>query len=116
MVKNFKCVRCGACCRWQGYVRLKGEEIERIAGFLGITTQEFIDEYTYLTHDRKSLSLVDQEDGTCVFYRPGEPPACFIQDVKPEQCIGFPEKWAHEGWEDDCGGAIEARRKARSKE
>lgn len=107
MVENFKCIRCGACCRWPGYVRLAGDEIEQIAEFLNISTDKFIEEYTYLTHDRKSLTLIDQEDGSCVFYRHSDPPACFIQEVKPEQCRTFPEKWAHQGWENDCGAAIQ---------
>lgn len=111
MTENFKCIRCGACCRWSGYVRLTGDEIDRIAAWLGMAAGDFVDRYTRLTRDRKNLSLVDQEDGSCVFYRHGEPPACFIQAVKPEQCIGFPVEWAHDGWENDCGAAIAARKK-----
>ncbi len=109
MTEKFKCIRCGACCRWRGYVRLKGDEIEEIAKFLGTNADEFTKKYTYLTHDRKSLTLTDQEDGSCVFYR-HDPPACFIQEVKPEQCRTFPEKWAHQGWENDCGAAIQRKK------
>ncbi len=106
---NFKCIRCGACCCWPGDVRLKDDEIDRIAAWMGMEAGAFLEGYTRLTYDRSGLSLRDQEDGSCVFFRDGDPPSCFIQEVKPEQCQGFPLQWAHEGWEDDCGAAIEAR-------
>jgi len=101
----FKCIRCGACCRWAGYVRLTDGDIDQIAKFLGLGVDEFVDRFTILTDDRECLSLIDQEDGSCIFYRHGNPSQCVIQKVKPEQCTGFPLKWAHKNWENDCGAA-----------
>ena len=37
MKEEFKCLRCGNCCRWPGYVRVNNREIDAIAAFLGIS-------------------------------------------------------------------------------
>ena len=104
MCKNnpapFRCTRCGTCCKWPGYVRLKDNEIANIADFLGITKLEFTDKYTKLTSDRRGLSLIEKEDGSCIFF--DDPPACKINPVKPLQCRNFPLIWNFEGWEKLC--------------
>lgn len=124
-VKDFTCVRCGQCCTWPGYVRVTNKEIDAIAEFLGMSPIDFIDKYTILTKDRRGLSLLDKEDGVCIFYRKGtksnkveefakidqkknggdESPRCIINDVKPQQCIDFPFKWNFPGWRKLCKGA-----------
>ncbi|MEI8246123.1 MAG: YkgJ family cysteine cluster protein [Lentisphaerota bacterium] len=103
-VQNFKCARCGNCCRWPGYVRISVEETAQIAAFLGITVQSFTDEYTVLTSDRRGLSLKERNDRQCVFYEE-PPPTCRIETVKPLQCRNFPVKWNFEGWEKECKGS-----------
>lgn len=101
---NFKCARCGNCCKWHGFVRLKEAEIDAIAEFLQLSTEDFLDKYTVLTPDRRSLSLTERENGECCFYD-SENSLCIIQKVKPQQCIDFPQKWNFEGWENECEGA-----------
>ena len=72
-MKNFKCKRCGACCKWSGYVRLLDGESEEIANFLGLEQHFFTSKYTIVTADRRNLSLIEKEDGSCIFFhwRPG---------------------------------------------
>jgi len=41
-LSEFRCRRCGTCCKWEGPVRVSQEEIARIAEFLHIDVQEFI--------------------------------------------------------------------------
>ena len=101
---SFRCRRCGNCCRWSGYVRLSEAEIDAIAGFLAMTPERFIAEYTRLTADRSGLSLIEKDDGSCVFLEESRPPACRIEAVKPRQCRDFPEKWNFPGWEKECAG------------
>ena len=101
--KNFNCVRCGTCCKWPGYVRVSSDEIDAIAEFMQISSHEFIEKYTRLTSDRRGLSLIEHDNGLCVFYRES-PPECVINDVKPAQCRNFPLKWNFEGWEKECRG------------
>ena len=104
MSKEHHCIRCGACCRWEGPVRVSEPEIDAIAAYLQIPVKDFIREHTVLTSDRRSLSLLENPDGSCCYYDP-EKHLCKIQPVKPKQCRDFPEKWNFPGWEKLCAGA-----------
>lgn len=104
MNDTFHCVRCGACCRWEGPVRVTEKEVDEIAGFLGIPVKDFIRDHTVLTPDRRSLSLKENPDGSCRYYDPATR-LCRIQQVKPKQCRDFPRVWNFPGWEKLCAGA-----------
>ncbi len=106
ILENFKCRRCGNCCKWPGIVRLTDDDADNIAEYLGIPFEEFIEKYTRLSPDRRCLVLTDNEQGGCIFYRE-PPPGCLIQPVKPYQCGAFPEKWRTELWREHCAGAKE---------
>lgn len=104
-LKNFHCIRCQACCRETGYVRLTKEEPDSIADFLGMDVNDFIETHTRLTRDRQALSLIDQEDGACIFLtREG----CRINPAKPAQCRDFPHKWKFSEFQQICGWAKKA--------
>ena len=106
-MKKFVCRRCGNCCRWKGCVKVKPDEVDRIAAFLGIQIEVFLDQYTRLTPDRKHLSLLEKEDGSCQWLIETDGlPACAIDPVKPVQCRDFPMKWNFPGWENKCGGTF----------
>jgi Fe-S-cluster containining protein len=96
---SFVCLRCGACCRWEGAVKLIDDEPDKIAGFLNIPVEEFIDRHTTITPDRQHLSLLSKSDGSCEYL--GEN-GCLINPVKPLQCREFPEKWNFPGWQLEC--------------
>lgn len=89
---SFKCLKCGDCCRWHGYVRITEKEADSIAEFLGIDVGEFIGKMAVITADRRSLSIDEMPNGDCIFFR-DEPPRCEIYDVRPRQCRDFPIKW-----------------------
>lgn len=112
---EFQCRRCGACCCWPGDIRITPDEQETIAAFLGLNCADFIEQYTRLTGDRRGLSVIDNEQGHCFFFTPGQ--GCRINAVKPEQCRKFPYSWRNPGWEEKCAGAIELAKsiKERSK-
>ena len=99
---HFQCLRCGACCKWEGPVRVDMEEITQIAAFLAIEKDIFIRDFTRLAPDRKSLSLLEKEDGSCLYL--DEEKGCLIQQVKPLQCREFPFHWKFPGWEKECAG------------
>ena len=99
----FECRRCGTCCKWEGYVRLTENEIDLIADFLGLDVMEFTRKYTVLTEDRRNLSLIEKDDGSCIFYNATRP-GCDINAVKPLQCRNFPLIWNFPGWEQLCQG------------
>ncbi|MDD5645276.1 MAG: YkgJ family cysteine cluster protein [bacterium] len=100
---NFICVKCGECCRWNGYVHLKDSDIKKIADFLEISEKTFIKSFTRLTDDRQGLSLTEKPGGECVFL---EGSICGIYEARPEQCRDFPAKWTVEGAENICRGLV----------
>jgi uncharacterized protein len=97
---RYLCQRCGNCCRWPGDVRITEEEVGGIAAFLKLETEAFVQRYTRLNANRTGLSLIEQEDGSCVFLEGKN--VCRIQPVKPVQCAGFPNEWRFPGWRDVC--------------
>jgi len=99
---SFECARCGTCCKWPGYVRLNKNEITKIADFLGLDEFAFTDKYTEITSDRCNLTLIEHDDGSCIFFH--ESSECEINPVKPLQCRNFPLIWNFEGWEKICKG------------
>ena len=112
-MKEFKCIRCGNCCRWTGCVKVSDSEIDAIAAWLGMPSGRFIEEYTTLMPDRRGLTLIEKPDGSCIFLEDGEPCGCRINPVKPKQCDGFPSRWSFPGWEAECGAGQAMRTSAR---
>ncbi len=97
---HYVCQRCTACCKWAGDVEVEGEEVTKIAAFLGLEEHEFIQEFTRIRANRSGLALIDKESSTeCIML---EGNACRIHEVKPVQCRGFPNVWNFPGWEEEC--------------
>ncbi len=96
---HYQCQRCGACCRWPGFVRITETEIPRIAAHLGLSEDAFIQRFTRLTPQRNGLALIDSPGGAC-FFLDGN--TCRLQAAKPAQCEGFPNTWNTPGWEKTC--------------
>jgi len=98
---RYRCTRCGACCRWAGYVRLKNAaEADRIAEFLELSPREFIERYAQLPADRRSLVLTERHDAACIFLDGRN--RCRIYPVRPEQCRRFPDRWNFPGFRAVC--------------
>lgn len=74
-------------------------ETARIAAFLGLGEEAFIQRYTALRRNRTGLTLIDHPDGSCIFLQGRD---CLIQPVKPAQCAGFPNRWNFPGWREVC--------------
>jgi len=98
----FVCRRCGRCCRESGYVYLSDSEVDAIAGRLGMDIEGFTERYTRLTQHRDGLSLVEQDNGACIFLSEGGD--CLIQAVKPLQCRQFPFVWRYRDVQAICKG------------
>ena len=96
---SYQCQRCTNCCRWPGDVKLSDAEVESIAGFLGMDPGIFIERFTRLRADRLGLSLIDRADHSCIFLEGRD---CRINEVKPQQCRDFPNKWNFPGWRQVC--------------
>ena len=80
-----ECFRCGICC--MGYhPQLSDEEIERLAGHLAISAQEFISKYVQIT--QIGYLLRQTKDG-CVFltWEKDTPKAlCSVHPFRPDAC------------------------------
>jgi Fe-S-cluster containining protein len=97
---RYQCVRCGNCCRWPGDVNVTRQEVASIAAFLGLPEELFIQQHTRLNSKRSGLSIIDKPNGECLFLEGVN--TCRIQEVKPEQCSGFPNVWNFAGWRELC--------------
>jgi len=81
-------------------------EPDKIAAFLDMDVYHFIEAYTLLTKDRQTLSLVEKENGECVFLTAS---GCRINPVKPVQCLEFPIKWKFKTFETICAWAVKEK-------
>ena len=96
---HYECVRCTECCKWPGQVKLTGDEVSRLAAFMGLSEFDFIQQYTRLRADRSGLALMDKPGGECIFLEGRD---CRVQAVKPQQCRDFPNGWNFPGFEKVC--------------
>ena len=95
----YECQRCASCCRWPGDVRVSDDELNRISSHFQLAADDFVQRYTRLRRDRQGLSLIEKENGECIFL---EGNLCAIQAVKPQQCRDFPNLWRHPEAETQC--------------
>ena len=87
---RFSCTRCSCCCRFDsGYVWLSERDLERLCAGLGETRDQVIHNYCRAVDMAgfKQLSLDEQENYDCVFWRDG---CCSVYDHRPLQCQAFP--------------------------
>jgi len=96
----YLCQRCGNCCRWPGAVRLRQQDVARLASFQGLSEEAWIETYAEIHPDRSSLALKNQPDGACIFLEGRN--HCRVQEAKPAQCRSFPNGWNFPGWRDVC--------------
>jgi Fe-S-cluster containining protein len=107
IMKTFECRLCGACCYGEGGIFLTGNEERRIADFLGISVEIFLQQHCETRHGRVYLRV--GEGNYCIFY--DQEKKCGIHPVKPERCSLWPYYPAlvrdRENWElamDACPG------------
>ena len=100
---GFHCRQCGACCRIKdGIVRVSDAEIARIATFVGMAEQEFIDSETEIAPDWRGLILRSRPDGACALL--SDDNLCRINPVKPDKCRTFPHEWTNDDSHRICPG------------
>ena len=95
----YQCDRCTACCKWPGDVKVEDDEVAAIAKFLEMDEDAFIQKFTRLRMNRNGLSLIERENDECIML---ENDRCKIQEVKPFQCKGFPNRWNFKDWQKVC--------------
>ncbi len=103
---QFSCHGCGHCCTFPGgFVYGSEKEFRRIAEYLDLPFETFLERYTEEIDG--CVSLVSPDGGPCVFYDRG----CTIYPVRPSQCSSYPfwqdvlkskRRWEREA--ETCGG------------
>lgn len=96
----WQCSMCGNCCRWPGEVVVNDSEIEAIASHISMNVSEFTQKFTKLRLNRTGLTLIEKENGECIFLN--DQGLCSVNPAKPDQCAGFPNAWNFDGWQDVC--------------
>src|SRR4030042_4353594 len=76
--KQFRCLRCGDCCRLRVRISPEDEDKLKKAGHLG-----FLDKKRFLNRTNGHCILLGVKNGIA---------ECGIEKVKPEICRNFPEK------------------------
>ena len=101
---QFKCSGCGDCCTGApGCVWVNVEEMTAMAERVGLTLDEFQDQYTRKIGARWSLK--EFGNGDCVFFD-HETRHCEVYDLRPRQCRTWPF-WnsnlkSPESWSETC--------------
>jgi Fe-S-cluster containining protein len=101
---RFQCTQCGDCCTGApGFVWVNAEEVAKLAALVGLETPAFEAAYVRKVGIRKSL--VEHENGDCVFFDP-KARKCTVYDARPRQCRTWPFWESNvrtpEAWESTC--------------
>src|SRR5262249_58635563 len=82
--RQIDCTRCANCCKTQppGFAQ---EDIDRIAGHLGLSNEAFIERYLVADQDEQGYQI---ETVPCPFL--GSDDRCTIYDIRPKACREYP--------------------------
>ena len=83
----FNCKVCGECCRGEGGIYLRKEQVGPAADFLGLTSEAFLERYTEPKYGM--LALKTDKDGYCLL-QDRKKKTCLIHPVKPDMCRDWP--------------------------
>ena len=86
IARHFDCTQCANCCR-HSVVPVSAGEIERIAGYLGISVEAAERHYTTPDPDAPTLRVLSSSGDACVFL---DGNLCAIYAARPETCRDFP--------------------------
>ena len=99
-MKEFQCVRCGVCCRWEGYVYITEDDIKRMAKHLSLSEFEFVNTYAEMVN-RPRLTLKMKTNNEYIFLKDND---CAMHEARPCQCESFPSTWKVKDLERFCNG------------
>jgi len=88
---HFRCKgpECGDCCsgkRGPGAVWVTLAEMERLAGVMKLTLDQFTKRY--VRRMGEGFSLIERANYDCIFYVPDK--GCAVYDARPTQCRTYP--------------------------
>jgi hypothetical protein len=80
------CRRCANCCK-VAETDVTRRDIARLARYLGLTEQAFIEEYTTTSAFEQKEPILRRRDNGCIFLDGND---CTIYDARPDTCRDFP--------------------------
>ncbi|RLG23462.1 hypothetical protein DRN85_09330 [Methanosarcinales archaeon] len=86
---RFECQGKGTCCS-EAYILVLPDEANMISEYLGVSIDDFLDEFCEIATPHDSLSTIKlktRPNGKCIFF---EDDKCRIQPVKPGECSIYP--------------------------
>lgn len=87
---NFKCSKCGECCRVGGQVRISLEEAQEIADYLCVDLGD-VAFFPFHVRDDFPGTYFLEVTSPCFFWDKLEH-TCMIEEVKPQACRDYPWK------------------------
>jgi len=78
------CTACANCCRVTE-VAVTGRDIEKLAKFIGVSEQEFRQQFTAL--DESGAVILKRNENGCVLL---EGNLCSVYEARPHNCANFP--------------------------
>ena len=89
---SFACSRCGNCCTGSpGYVWLSVDEMQSLAGHLGLEFEQFTQRFVRQVEN--GYSLIEKPNHDCVFWDAAV--GCTVYEARPMQCRTWPFWPAH---------------------
>lgn len=86
--KDLACANCGTCCTVYGLVDLHVTDVFRIAEFIGVSPEEFFEEYCIILKDKDgNMQFSLDINGGCRFRSEGK---CGIYPVRSDTCALYP--------------------------
>jgi len=85
---SFQCQQCGNCCSGpnEGYIWITRPEIEKLAGYLGITVEQLHKKHLRRIGNRISI-IEEPASKDCIFLTKA---GCGIYPARPNQCRTWP--------------------------
>lgn len=101
---EYSCICCGTCCqKYQPWLNL--EEVKHLAGELGLTSQQFISDYTDRRWPGTESFLLIHKDDACIFMQTTPDThlcLCRIHAFKPTSC----RAWAAGTHKSECQAGL----------
>ena len=87
--REFECIKCGKCCKWEGNVVLIPKDIKRLSGLENMGEEEFLTKFTK-KHNGKIVLKDKPGSKDCIYLKNNR---CTVWDHKPKQCADYPKEY-----------------------
>jgi Fe-S-cluster containining protein len=83
---NTDCRACANCCK-VAETNISKRDIDRLAKFLGMTSNQFVEQYTTMSVQDEDEIILRRNEAGCIFLDGND---CTIYEARPDTCQNFP--------------------------